>query len=387
MTTCPSGVHYMHLVDHARDRIEETYRRPFADRMLRALLAAVMPHPALFRAAMLAGRVLRPVLRALPGRLGAMAALLPARVPNPGMVERPQVFAAAGVRRRRVALLTGCVQSVLAPEINAATVRLLTRHGCEVVVARGAGCCGGITHHMGRPALDYARANIDAWCAEADGPGLDAVVINTSGCGVTVKDYGFLLREDPAYAAPAARIAALAKDVTELMADLGLAAPVRASGLRVAYHAACSLQHGQRVRDAPKALLAAAGFAVLEVPDGHLCCGSAGTYNMLQPEIAGALRERKIAAIASTLPDLIACGNLGCMTQLALGTTLPLVHTAELLDWATGGPIPPALDQPRERAQRGSSSDTANAATPTSVGASQPAAPVHSRPPAAPSST
>ncbi len=345
MTTCPSGVHYMHLVDQARDRIEETYRRPRADHIVRALLAAVMPRPALFRAAMLAAQMLRPVLRALPGRIGAMAALMPARVPNPGSVERPQTFPAEGARRRRVALLTGCVQSVLAPEINAATVRLLTRHGCEVVVARGMGCCGGITHHMGRPALAFARANIDAWSAEADGAGLDAIAINTSGCGVTVRDYGYLLREDSDYAAKAARVSALAKDVTELIADLGLAKLTRAGGLRVAYHAACSLQHGQRVREPPRALLATAGFTVLEVPDGHLCCGSAGTYNMLQPEIAGALRERKIAAIASTGPDLIACGNLGCMVQLAGATPLPLVHTAELLDWATGGPAPPALSR------------------------------------------
>jgi glycolate oxidase iron-sulfur subunit len=343
MTTCPSGVHYMHLVDQARHRIEETFRRPLADRLLRAALALVLPRPSLFRAALVAGRAARPLLRRLPGRLGAIGALVPKRVPGPSAFGRAQVFAADGARRKRVALLTGCVQSVIAPAINEATVRLLARHGCEIVISPGAGCCGGLVHHMGRDALDFARANIDAWTRTLESGGLDAVIINTSGCGVTVKDYGHLLREDRAYAAKAARIAALAEDLCEFMDELGLAPPVRATGQRVAYHAACSLQHGQRIRDEPKRLLAAAGFTVLDVPEGHLCCGSAGTYNMLQPALAGALRQRKIAHIESIAPDLVASGNVGCMTQIAAETALPVVHTAELLDWATGGPMPPAL--------------------------------------------
>jgi glycolate oxidase iron-sulfur subunit len=342
MTTCPSSVHYAHLVDQARHRIEETYRRPFADRMLRRLLAMLLPRPALFRAALLGGAIVRPVLRRLPGRLGAIGGLVPRRVANPSPVERPQVFPAEGPRQKRVALLTGCVQSVLAPEVNAATVRLLTRHGCEVVVAAGAGCCGGITHHMGRPSLHYARANIDAWTAAIERGGLDAIVINISGCGVTIKDYGFMLRGDPDYAEKAARVSALAKDVAEVAAMLGLV-PARATGQRVAYHAACSLQHGQRVLAEPKALLAAAGFTVLDVPEGHLCCGSAGTYNMLQPALAAALRARKVANIESTTPQIVAAGNIGCLAQIGAGTALPVVHTVELLDWATGGPLPPAL--------------------------------------------
>ena len=343
MTTCPSGVNYMHLVDQARRRIAETFRRPFSDRLLRGALALVLPRPLLFRAALIAGRLARPLLRLMPGRLGAIAALVPDRVPAPSALGRPQVFAAHGARRKRVALLTGCVQSVLAPAINEATVRLLTRHGCEVVIAPGAGCCGGIVHQMGRDARDFARANIDAWTAALDAGGLDAVIVNTSGCGVTVKDYGHLLRDDRAYAAKAARIAALAQDVSEFVAALGLAAPARATGQRVAYHAACSLQHGQRIRDEPKRLLAAAGFTVLDIPEGHLCCGSAGTYNMLQPALAGALRRRKIAHVESTGPAIVASGNLGCMTQIAMGTKIPVVHTVELLDWATGGPPPAAL--------------------------------------------
>ena len=342
MTTCPSGVNYMHLVDHARAHIEKTYVRPWPDRLLRGLLQAVLPYPERFRLSLMAARLAKPFQKFLPGRLGVMLRMAPARLPPPSPVDRPQVFPAQGERRRRVALLSGCAQQVLAPQINEATIRLLTRHGCEIVIARGAGCCGALVHHMGRSdrALAQARANIDAWSGEAD---LDAIVINTSGCGTTIKDYGFLLREDPAYADKAAKISALARDITELMAELGLLAPVVVPGLTVAYHAACSLQHGQRVLLQPKALLAQAGFTLREIPEGHLCCGSAGTYNLLQPALAGQLRDRKLASIDLLQPDLIAAGNIGCITQLAGGTATPVVHTVELLDWATGGPKPMAL--------------------------------------------
>ncbi|MCC7271101.1 MAG: glycolate oxidase subunit GlcF, partial [Alphaproteobacteria bacterium] len=300
MTTCPSGVHYMHLVDHARRHVEETYRRPWRDRALRALLAFVLPRPTAFRLALAGASALRPLGRVLPGRLGALFALLPAAVPGPSPWEGARVFPAEGPRRRRVALLEGCAQKVLDPAINEATVRLLTRHGCEVVVAKGAGCCGALVHHMGKehPALVQARANVAAWTREIDGAGLDAIVVNASGCGTTVKDYGFMLRGEAAWADRAARVSGLTRDVSEVMADLGLKDAGGAPRLRVAYHAACSLQHGQRVREAPKALLAAAGFEVAEVPEGHLCCGSAGTYNLLQPELATRLRDRKVANIA-----------------------------------------------------------------------------------------
>ncbi|HEX7008245.1 MAG TPA: glycolate oxidase subunit GlcF [Alphaproteobacteria bacterium] len=345
MTTCPSGVHYMHLVDQARARVEATYRRPFAERLLRRMLAFVLPHPRRFRLALQGARLAKPFAAWLPGRLKNLVAFAPARVPAGSPVDRPQVFAAAGARRKRVALLAGCAQQVLDPSINEATVRLLTRHGCEVVIAQGAACCGALVHHMGRTdeSHEAARANIDAWSREIDGAGLDAIVINASGCGTTVKDYGFMLRTDPAYAAKAARVSALARDVSEVMAELGLKAPAERPGLAVAYHSACSLQHGQGVRAEPKALLAAAGFDVRDVPEGHLCCGSAGTYNLLQPTLATALRDRKLANIASLRPDAIATGNIGCMAQLAAGTDIPVVHTVHLLDWATGGPRPAAL--------------------------------------------
>jgi len=355
MTTCPSGVHYMHLVDQARERIERTYRRRLDDRLLRALLAWMLPVPVRFRLALAMSGLARPVVRPfaglLPRRLRAMLALAPARVGTPSPADRPQVFPAEGPRRGRVALMTGCAQQVLAPQINEATVSLLTRHGVEVVVAPGAGCCGAVTHHMGKTeqALAAAKANIDAWTpvgqgGRLHGEPLDAIVLNTSGCGTTVKDYGFLLREDPAWADTAARVSALTKDVSLYLSEIGLQVPARPSGLRVAYHAACSLQHGQKVTAEPKALLEAAGFEVRDVPEGHLCCGSAGTYNLLQPEIAERLRDRKVGNIARVAPQAIAMGNIGCMVQIASATETPVLHSVELLDWATGGPLPKALE-------------------------------------------
>jgi glycolate oxidase iron-sulfur subunit len=352
MTTCPSDVHYMHLVDHARKYIEETYQRPLTDRLLRHVLATVLPRPGLFRLALLGAKVARPFAGLLPesgkfGPLRAMLRLAPARPTSPSAADQPQIFAAEGARRARAALLSGCCQQVLAPEINESTIRLLTRHGVEVVIVKGAGCCGSLTHHMGkeRPALRSARANIDAWTRELANGGLDAVVINASGCGTTVKDYGFMLREDAAYAEKAARISAIARDITEVMTDLGLKPAVVDTDLVVAYHSACSMQHGQRITAEPKRLLAQAGFTVRDVPEGHLCCGSAGTYNMLQPAIATRLRDHKVANIESVDPDVIATGNIGCIAQIAAGTSIPIVHTVALLDWATGGPKPGALAQ------------------------------------------
>jgi glycolate oxidase iron-sulfur subunit len=329
-----------------------------------------------------------------------MMALAPVSVPRTSPTDRRRIFPAEGTRRMRVALLAGCAQRVLAPEINEATIRLLTRHGCEVVVARGSGCCGSLNHHLGqeRAALGLARTSIDAWERECRAGGLDAIVINASGCGTTVKDYGFMLREDPAYADNAARIAALARDVSEIVGQLGLHAPrpeIAARGVRVAYHSACSMQHGQHLHNEPKALLVAAGFETVEVPEGHICCGSAGTYNLLQPEIAGRLRERKLANIVKTRADVVATGNIGCITQLAPASDVPVVHTVELLDWATGGPEPKALRagysisalDGRRRATAGISSDKPSAAAPISVGVTQPASPMTSRSPAAPRST
>jgi glycolate oxidase iron-sulfur subunit len=358
MTTCPSGVHYMHLVDHARAHIEQTYARPWGDRFLRGLLASVLPYPNRMRTALLGAKLGRPFkalvakLPAIGARAAAMLELAPARLPSKSYWQAPAVIPAAaqGVdKTRRVALLTGCAQPVLAPEINEAAIRLLTRAGVEVVLPRGEGCCGALVHHMGREkdGLEFAKRNIDAWIAEMDGKGLDAIVITASGCGTTIKDYGFMFRDDPAYAEKAKRVSAAAKDITEYAAALTLPQQTRATGMTVAYHSACSMQHGQQIKDEPKKLLKSAGFVVRDVPEGHICCGSAGTYNILQPEIAGQLRARKAANIEKLRPQIIATGNIGCMTQLAKATKIPIVHTVELLDWASGGPLPPALEAAR----------------------------------------
>ena len=343
MTTCPSGVDYMRLSDIARARIAGDVRRPGPERLLRALLSLVLPRPGLFRLALLGAKLIRPFSAMLPGRLGVMAALAPARLPAPSAVDRPQVFAAEGRRLKRVALMTGCAQQVLRPSINEATVRLLTRLGCEVVVAEGAGCCGALAHHIGDAASAEAaaRANVAAWEQTDAADGLDAIVVNASGCGTTVKDYAFLLRHDPKWAARGARIARLAKDVSEWVAELGLAGAKIESAPIVVYQAACSLQHGQRVSEAPKRLLSEAGFTVREPTESHLCCGSAGVYNILEPELAAGLKERKIRRLAATGAAIIATGNIGCLAQLQGASPLPVVHTVELLDWATGGPAPP----------------------------------------------
>ena len=345
MTTCPSGVNYMHLVDHARAHIEARYRRPAFDRLYRALLAGVLPHPMRFRLALnlaALGRPLAPLLRQVQALrpLAAMLALAPKALPARASTEAPRLPA----RKGRVALLQGCAEPVLRPEFRAATVRLLNRCGHEVVFAPGEGCCGALVHHMGREhdALAAARRNVDAWIAEIEGEGLDAILVTASGCGTTIKDYGFMLRDDPVYAEPAARVSALAMDVSEYLARIELPAG-QGRGVTVAYHPACSLQHGQKVTEAPKRLLAAAGYTVRVPAEAHLCCGSAGTYNILQSEIADRLGARKGAAIAALDADVVATGNIGCATQIARFACLPVVHTVELLDWATGGPRPASL--------------------------------------------
>jgi glycolate oxidase iron-sulfur subunit len=348
MTTCPSGVHYMHLVDHARAHVEQTYRRPFVERALRMLLAKVLPEPKLFRPALALAswvRLLAPLFDLVGLKpVGAMLRLAPVRLP-PARAAAPRVIPAEGPRRGRVALLTGCVASVVTPEINAAAVRVLTRHGIEVVLADGEGCCGSLVHHMGLAAEAHAaaRRNIDAWMREIDGEGIDSILVTASGCGTTIKDYGFVLRTDSRYAEKAKKVSSLAQDISEFLSRSNILSIGSAPPMRVAYHGACSLQHGQKITSEPKEVLSKLGFVVKDVPDGHLCCGSAGTYNMLQPQLAKALRDRKVANIAKVAPDVIAAGNVGCIMQIAAGIDVPVVHPVELIDWATGGPMPGAL--------------------------------------------
>ena len=344
MTTCPSGVHYMHLVDHAREYIEGKYKRPFMDRMLRWTLAQILPYPTRFRLALLGAKIGRPFAFLMPdARLKAMLEMAPKHIPPVSRNDDPQSFAPEQPRKKRVALMTGCAQKALNTDINDATIRLLTRLGCEVVVAEGAGCCGALTHHMGKTEESHGTAakNIRAWCREMDGEGLDAIVINTSGCGTTVKDYGFMFRNEP-LAADAKRVSDITMDVSELLMTLDMPQGEDKETV-VAYHAACSLQHGQQIKTYPKDLLKRAGYTVVEPADSHLCCGSAGTYNLMQPEISKQLKARKVRTLEAKNPDIIAAGNIGCMMQIGGGTDVPIVHTVELLDWATGGPQPPAL--------------------------------------------
>ncbi len=350
MTTCPSGVHYMHLVDHARAHIQKTYKRPLVDRLYRAVLAAVLPYPGRFRLALTAARLGKPfagLIGKFPGGgpMAAMLALAPSKLPKSLPFLNRQDYPAEAQKRGRVTMLSGCAQKVLDPQINAATIQLLNRIGVEVVTPKAEGCCGALVHHMGRESEAHAAAkqNIDAWMGEIEKGGLDAIIITTSGCGTTVKDYGHMLREDLQYAQKAATVSALAKDITEYLATLELPRSEIGAGIRLAYHSACSMQHGQKITAQPKNLLAAAGFSVVDIPEGHLCCGSAGTYNILQPEISGKLKSRKVANIERVKPDLIAAGNIGCITQIASGTGIPIIHTIELLNWAYGGSKPEKL--------------------------------------------
>jgi glycolate oxidase iron-sulfur subunit len=341
MSTCPSGVDYGHLVDIARRRIGDRHRRPANERLVRGLLQAVLPRPNLMRLALAAGRLARPLARRLPGTLGALGRMVPSRLPDRADHVAPGVHPAQGTRRMRVALIPGCVQQVLGAGTNAAIVRLLTRLGAEIVVPPGAVCCGALPQHMGADAKARALAAPTLDALDRAGP-LDAVLVAASGCGATLKDWDHLFAADPVRADAATRMAALARDVTEIVATLGLGA-VTPRPLAVAYHDSCSLRHGQKITSLPRALLAEAGFEVREPAEGHLCCGSAGTYNMLQPDFASALQARKAANLKATGATLVAAGNLGCITQIAAGVDMPVVHTAELLDWATGGPPPEAL--------------------------------------------
>ncbi len=350
MTTCPGGVDYMHLVDRARVHIEETGQRSFKSRLVRRMLAEVVPYPNRFRMALKAAPLGAPftgVMRRVGLKeLAAMIELAPKKAVGTPKYNGPGTAATHGERKGRVIMLAGCAQQVLRPEINDATIRLLARRGVDVEVAAGSGCCGALVHHMGREAeaIEFAKRNVDAWSKLISRGQVDAIVINASGCGTTVKDYGHMLAGVEGYAERAKQIADLTKDVTEFLSEYDLGPPKRWSSLRVAYHSACSMQHGQRITEEPKQLLRDAGFTVMDVPEGHICCGSAGTYNILQPDLARELRDRKVNNILSTKPDLVAAGNIGCISQIGPGMDVPIVHTIELLDWAYGGPVPRGLE-------------------------------------------
>ncbi len=350
MTTCPGGVDYMHLVDHARAYIHEHGKRPWRERIVRALLAAVVPYPRRFGWALRAAPLGRPFLGTMRAlgfeQLAAMVELAPNEFQRSSKYDGPGTAESKLKRQARVLMLPGCAQQVLRPEINDATIRLLARRGVDVEVSAGVGCCGALVHHMGpeKRAMDFAKRNVDSWWKSMQREPVDAVIVNASGCGTTVKDYAHMLKGVDDYAERAQAIVDKAMDVTEFLTSHDLGPPMRWSSLKVAYHSACSMQHGQRITDEPKALLRKAGFTVVDVPEGHICCGSAGTYNIMQPEIANDLRDRKAQNIRSVKPDLVAAGNIGCITHLAGGMEFPIVHTVELLDWAYGGPVPRGLE-------------------------------------------
>ena len=345
-TTCPSGVRYSHLIDPMRARIEETFRRPLAARVQRWMLARMLPYPRRFRLALGLARRFKFMAPLLPRPLRTLLDLTPRKIPRRSSIRDFEVHASQGPRHARVALLTGCAQEVLGANINEATIQVLTRLGCEVVLPKGVGCCGALIFHTGnrKDSLPHMKRNIDQWSDEMERGGLDHIVINTSGCGTVVKDYGHIFRDDPQYRDKAARVSAITADFSEVADSLGLPGGARIPGkMRIAYHDACSLQHGQGVTRQPRELLRAAGFTVVEIPDGHICCGSAGTYNMLKPEMAETLGRQKVEHIERVAPQAIAAGNIGCMEQIARFSQVPVVHTAELIAWAMGGRKPAAL--------------------------------------------
>ena len=349
MTTCPSGVNYMHLIDHARNHVEKTFKRPFLDRMIRTLLSKILPKPMIFKFVIIMSKLVKPFKFLMPINLKSMLELSPNKIQKKTLkfqnlyrVERKKPTA-------RVALLIGCVQRVISPQINESTIRILTRHGVEVMTMPEIECCGSLNHHLGKEDLAHEtfKKNIDFWYEEYLKNGLDAIISNTSGCGTTVKDYGFVLRNDPQFKKKAKKISELTKDVTEFFDEnlkLNFKKEERhTKKYNIAYHSACSMQHGQKIHNQPINLLRKTGNKILDIPDGHLCCGSAGTYNILQPKIAKQLLKRKVENINKIKPDLISTGNIGCIMQIANGTDIPIIHTVELIDWYTGGPKPQIL--------------------------------------------
>jgi glycolate oxidase iron-sulfur subunit len=351
VTACPSGVQYGPLIEATRAQIERRHRRTLSDRLFRRALFAIVPYPALMRLALMPAvlyRVAQPwlrrsgVLTLLPGRLRALAALAPP-VTMAGLTARiPESTPARGTRRMTVGLLTGCVQRLVFAHVNAATVRVLSAEGCEVIAPARQGCCGALTLHAGR--LDEAKAFAKHTIETFERAGVERVVVNAAGCGSSLKEYGQLLAGEPGWAARAAAFAAQVRDVTEVLVELGPPrAPRGRLGLRVAYHDACHLAHAQGVRQQPRDLLTAVpGVELVPFAEPDMCCGSAGIYNLVQPDAARDLGTRKVQHLAAAAPDVVATGNPGCTLQIAasaagLGRTLPVLHPIEILDAAIHG--------------------------------------------------
>ena len=348
MTTCPSGVNYMHLVDHARNHIEKTYVRPFFDRFIRILLSIILPSPKLFRIVGYLARFANPFKFLFPKKIKNMLKFMPTSFPKSNY-ENKEVYSPKGKTFAKVALLTGCVQRVISPQINDSTIDILNRHGVEVIVTKEITCCGSLNHHLGKEDLAHKSFvnNINFWFKCYEERNLDAILVTTSGCGTTLKDYGHIFRDDPDkdLRKKAKIISSLAKDVTEYLGkNIKLNFVEKDKKFKIAYHSACSMQHGQKLHNQPMNLLKKTGNEIVEIPDGHLCCGSAGTYNLLQGEMASELLVRKVSNIDKVKPDFISTGNIGCITQISSGTKIPILHTIEILNWYTGGEKPNAIN-------------------------------------------
>lgn len=348
MTTCPSGVNYMHLVDHARNHIEKTFVRPFFDRFIRNLLSKILPSPTLFRMAGYSARLFYPFRFLFPKKIKNMMKYMPNSFPV-SRQENKEIYSPVGKTYARVALLTGCVQRVISPQINDATIDILNRHGVEVIVPKKVDCCGSLNHHLGKEELAHKSFinNINSWFKWYEEKNLDAILVTTSGCGTTLKDYGYIFRDHPdkELRRKAKMVSSLAKDVTEYLGkNIKLNYVKKDKKFTIAYHSACSMQHGQKIHNQPMDLLKKTGNEIVEIPDGHLCCGSAGTYNLLQDEMAAELLKKKVSNIDKVKPDFISTGNIGCMTQISSGTKIPIVHTIEILNWYTGGEKPTAIN-------------------------------------------
>ena len=353
MTTCPSGVNYMHLVDHGRNHIEKTYKRPFLDRLIRSALSIILSKSLNFKITAIFIRLLKPFSFLFPKKIKEMIKFMPMRFPSKKL-PKMKIYPAQkkGKPVARVALLTGCVQKVLSPQINEATIRILNRHGIEVVVSKGIDCCGSLNHHLGKNEIanHTFQNNIEIWHDEYLKNGLDAIISNTSGCGTTLKDYGFIFRTSSELKKKAKKISELTKDISEYLDEKVKLNFINSKEnnkkeYKIAYHSACSMQHGQKIHDVPINLIKKTGNKVFEIPDGHICCGSAGTYNLLQTDIANKLLKNKISNIKMINPQFITTGNIGCITQIANGTNIPILHTVEVIDWYTGGPKPDILNK------------------------------------------
>ena len=350
MTTCPSGVNYMHLIDHGRSHIEKTYKRPLGDRLIRNLLSISLSKSINFRIIAILTQFIWPFRFFFPKKIRDMISFMPIKFPKRTLPKK-KIYSVRNKKKpvARVALLTGCVQKVISPQINEATIRLLNRHSIEVVVSKGIDCCGSLNHHLGKSDLANKtfKKNISIWYDEYLKNGLDAIISNTSGCGTTLKDYGFMFRSDENFKKKAKKISELTKDIAEYLYEKVklnfIVKSLNEKKYKIAYHSACSMQHGQKVHKEPINLIKKTGNEVYEISDGHLCCGSAGTYNLLQSDIAKKLLKNKITNIEKIKPQFISTGNIGCITQIANGTKIPILHTVEIIDWYTGGPKPKIL--------------------------------------------